>query len=329
MNLRQRWQNRSRRREHALAAASFWSEPIDSRPLLNAEKPNAALKTIAGNLRAPVDALVKMNQVLASRLQSQMEQLERLRRLRKFVSPQVADVIITGCDNSELSSERREISALFCDLRGFTAFSDSAQPEAVLEVLRVYHQAMGELIDQHGGTIEHRAGDGIMVIFNAPMPCRDPAMQAVRLALAMKKRMCALTKGWKKLGYELGFGVGMSLGYATVGTVGSEGRLDYVANGRVVNLASRLSDEAADGQVLLSERAYDAVRERVDTEFVGELELKGFRQQVKTFNVLGLSRRKRSASSSDGDQGHAGNNQQGAAKLDWSQWLAEEEVGHY
>lgn len=238
-------------------------------------------------------------------------------------------MIVSEENDSKLSSHRREIAALFCDLRGFTAFSDSAPPEAVLNVLRDYHQAMGELIDEFQGTIEHRAGDGIMVIFNAPLPCNDPALQAVQLAVAMRNRMRDLSEDWQKFGYELGFGVGMSLGYAILSMVGSEGRFNYVANGRVVNLASRLSDEAADGQILLSERAYDAVKERVQTDCIGDLTLKGFRQQVKAFNVIILKSETASTSGSHRDEGHARNNKQRATQLDWSQWLPEEEIGDY
>ncbi len=328
MNTQQRWRANGRSRGRPLAAGHAFSSSLSLRRLRRVDETNIQFKAFAGNLRSRISALIKWNKVLSSRLQAQLEQLERLNRLRKFLSPQVAEVVIAS-DEESTPSYRREIAAMFCDLRGFTAFSDSASPEAVLEVMRVYHQAMGELIDRYGGTIEHRAGDGIMVIFNAPLPCNDPALQAVQLAVAMRNRMRDLIKNWQKFGYELGFGVGLSLGYATLSMVGSEGRLDYVANGRVVNLAARLSDEAVDGQILLSERAYVAVKERVETRCIGDLVLKGFRQQVKAFNVISLNSRASLSGPAHGDESHTRNDQHGATQLDWSQWLSEEEIGNY
>lgn len=329
MNLQQRWRSRSWNREQSLAAAPLCGPTRFARHSRQADALETQFKSFTGGLRTRAAELAKWNKLLRIRLQAQVKQLERLGRLRRFLSRQVAEVIVSEENDSKLSSDRREIAALFCDLRGFTAFSDSAPPQAVLDVLRVYHQAMGELIDEFQGTIEHRAGDGIMVIFNAPLTCNDPAFQAVRLAVAMRNRMRDLSKDWQKCGYELGFGVGMSLGYATLSMVGSEGRLDYVATGRVVNLASRLSDEALDGQILLSERAHDAVKDRVQTDCIGELTLKGFRQQVKAFNVIILTRETPSSSGPHGDEGHARNDQQRATQLDWCQWLPEEEIGDY
>lgn len=328
VSLQQRWRMNGRSRERTLAAGPECAAPLSAKRFPEAEETNMQLKAFAGNLRSRMASLIRWNKVLTSRLQSQVEQLERLNRLRKFLSPQVAEVVITSDEESSLS-HRREIAALFCDLRGFTAFSETAAPESALRVLRVYHHAMGELIHAFGGTIEHRAGDGIMVIFNAPLPCPNPAMHAVRLAVAMREKMKDLTTEWRKLGYELGFGVGVSLGYATLGMVGCEGRFDYVANGRAVNLASRLSDEAADGQILLSERAYDAVKGRVETVCIGELTLKGFRQPLKTFDVVELRRRRSSTRRTQGDQSHAADHQKRPSQLDWSEWLSEEEIRNY
>jgi len=329
VNLQQRWRIRSRNQEQSLVAGHLCGPTRFARHPRQADGLETYFKSFSRGLRNRVAELAKWNKMLRIRLQAQVEQLERLGRLRRFLSRQVAEVIVFEENESKLSSHRREIAALFCDLRGFTAFSDSAPTEAVLDVLRDYHQAMGELIDEFQGTIEHRAGDGIMVIFNAPLPCNDPALQAVQLAVAMRNRMRDLSEDWQKFGYELGFGVGMSLGYAILSMVGSEGRFNYVANGRVVNLASRLSDEAADGQILLSERAYDAVKERVQTDCIGDLTLKGFRQQVKAFNVIILKSETASTSGSHRDEGHARNNKQRATQLDWSQWLPEEEIGDY
>ena len=328
-NLQRRWSHRSRSRDPSLVAGQLCASSTAQAPIRSVNGEEVRPHSLAFKVRSQVADLVRWNQELSAKLQDQVQQLERLRRLRRFLSPQVADAIIADKNETELSSHRREIAAMFCDLRGFTAFSDSASPDAVLDVLRTYHAALGKLIDTHGGTIEHRAGDGIMVIFNAPKPCRDPALAGLRLAVEMRGRMHQLTQKWRKCGYELGFGVGMSLGYATVGMIGSEERFDYVANGRVVNLASRLSDEAADGQILLSERAYDAVRDYVVTESVGELTLKGFRQQVRAFNVLSLNERPGSGGRADGNEAHADDDQKCSGKLDWGQWLPEEEIGHY
>lgn len=188
--------------------------------------------------------------------------------------------------NISPTHHRTLIAILACDLRGFTAFSEIAEPEEVMKVLQAYHQSMGQLIHAHGGTIDHRAGDGIMVIFNDPLPCDDPAGTAVQLALAMRERMIALCDEWHRFGNHLGFGVGISLGYATVGVVGYEGSYDYTANGSSVNLAARLADEAQDGQILLSQRVQAAIDGAVPTKTVGEFKLKGFRGTTTVFELL-------------------------------------------
>ena len=187
-----------------------------------------------------------------------------------------------------MESHRREITVIFCDLRGFTAFSETAEPEEVMAVLREYHAAMGDLIFQFEGTLERFAGDGLMVFFNDPLPCPDPAPRAVRMALAMRQRVGEMTGTWRKRGYQLDFGVGIALGYATLGKIGFEGRFDYGAIGIVTNLASRLCDEARSGQLLLSQRVYAEVEELVEAEPVGELTLKGFHRPVTSYNVLRL-----------------------------------------
>jgi adenylate cyclase len=208
--------------------------------------------------------------------------------LSRFLSPQVAALVSTVAGEELLAGHRRQISAVFCDLRGFTAFAESADPEELLGVLRTYHQTMGALIVEHGGTLEHFAGDGMMVFFNDPVPQPDHAQRAVRMAVAMRERVSELARGWHRLGYELAFGVGIAVGYATLGRIGFEGRYDYGAIGQVVILASRLSSEAQPGQILLSQRAFAAVEEIVDAEDVGELTLKGFSRPVPAMNVVGL-----------------------------------------
>ena len=234
---------------------------------------------------AEVEAL---NAGLEERVATQVDQLERMGRLKRFLSPQVADAVISSGDTALLGSHRALIATLFCDIRGFTAFCERAEPEETIEVLQTYHEAMGQLIAAHGAGVDHRAGDGIMVIFNDPLPCDDPTGDALRMAFAMQERMADLARGWRRMGHKLGFGVGISLGYATVGMVGSEGRYDYTASGTAVNLAARLCDHAADGEILLSPRACLAVEDIARTEPVGALEFKGIHATTEVFRAVAL-----------------------------------------
>ncbi|MGL6212080.1 MAG: GAF domain-containing protein [Paracoccaceae bacterium] len=233
-------------------------------------------------------ALEALNAELGTRVQEQVGEIERMGRLKRFLPAAVADAVISSGSERMLASHRALLGVLFCDIRGFTAFCERAEPEETIEVLQTYHEEMGRLINEHGAGVDHRIGDGIMVLFNDPLPCDDPAGAAVRLALAMRDRMAELCARWKKLGHRLGFGVGVSLGYATVGMVGSGGRYDYTASGTAVNLAARLSDEAQDGEILISPRA----RTAVDDDFLiaarGELVLKGIREPVEVFCVTGV-----------------------------------------
>lgn len=238
-------------------------------------------------LEARTEEVQELNRDLEGRVAAQVEELERLGRLRRFLSPQVADAIVSSGDESLLGSHRALIATLFCDLRGFTAFCESAEPEEAIEVLQAYHQKMGKIIHEHEAGVDHRAGDGIMVIFNDPLPCEDPAGEAVRMAIAMRSEMAELCASWRRLGHRLGFGIGISLGYATVGMVGFEGRYEYTASGTAVNLAARLCDHAGDGEILLSPRAYRAVEEEIGGEAAGELDLKGFSAPVEVFRVKG------------------------------------------
>lgn len=230
-------------------------------------------------------ALESLNAELGDRVDAQVGEIERMGRLKQFLSPAVADAFVSSDDERRLTSHRALIATLFCDIRGFTAFCETAEPEETIEVLQAYHEQMGELISAHGGGVDKRMGDGIMVIFNDPLPCDDPAGDAVRLALAMRARMGELCAKWRKLGHRLGFGVGVSLGYATVGMVGSAGRFDYTASGTSVNTAARLCDLAADGEILLSTRAWVAVEGQVRAESRGEVEIKGIREPVEVFAV--------------------------------------------
>jgi class 3 adenylate cyclase len=245
-------------------------------------------KTHLATIERQADELAVWNRTLAERVAEQVSELERLARLRRFLAPQLAEVIVSSGDESILESHRREVTVVFTDLRGFTAFAGAAEPEEVMAVLREYHQAMGELIFEYEGTLERFAGDGLMVFFNDPIPCVDHTARAVRMAVAMRDAVGTLARGWRKRGYELGFGVGIAQGYATLGKVGFEGRFDYAAIGTVTNLASRLSDEAQSGQILVNSRAYLAVEDEVEAEPLEALTLKGFNGPVPAYNVRGL-----------------------------------------
>ncbi|WP_299656158.1 GAF domain-containing protein [uncultured Tateyamaria sp.] len=230
-------------------------------------------------------ALETLNAELGERVDAQVGEIERMGKLKRFLPAAVADTVVSSGSEDMLKSHRALLGVLFCDIRGFTAFCETAEPEETIEVLQTYHQEMGKLINAHGAGVDHRMGDGIMVLFNDPVPCDDPAGDAVRLALAMRTRMQELCKDWKRLGHRLGFGVGVSLGYATVGMVGYEGRSDYTASGTAVNLAARLCDMAEDGQILLSPRAATAVEDDIDVAPVGEVTLKGIRAPVEVFRL--------------------------------------------
>jgi class 3 adenylate cyclase len=208
--------------------------------------------------------------------------------MKRFFSPQLAELVVSAGGEKLLESHRREISVVFCYMRGFTAFSEIAEPEEVMGVLREYHSALGAQIFRFEGTLERFAGDGLMVFFNDPLPCPDPAAQAVQMAVAMRQQMRELIEGWRKRGHHLNFGVGIAQGYATLGMIGFEGRIDYGAIGPVTNLAARLCDQAQGGQILISQRVFAAVEDVVQAEPAGELLLKGFHKPVPTFNVMSM-----------------------------------------
>lgn len=216
-------------------------------------------------------------------------QIERLVRLKQFLAPQIAELIVTGEAEDPLKTHRREVTVVFVDLRGFTAFAEISEPEEVMAVLHEYHDEIGNLILAHNGTLERFTGDGMMVVFNDPVPIANPAESAIRMALAMRERVASLIVRWRKRGYELDLGIGIAQGYATIGTIGFEGHLDYTAIGTVTNLASRLCAEAKPGQILVSQRLLATVEELVEAEPVGELSLKGFHQRVAAYNILSLT----------------------------------------
>ena len=237
-------------------------------------------------LRERTDEVEKLNQQLEQRVADQVGEIERMGRLRRFLPPQVADLIVASGTEKQLESHRREITALFCDLRGFTGFTESADAEDVMALLRDYHAAIGEKINEYSGTLERYAGDGVMVVFNDPVPVDNPALKAVLMALEMRDVIGALTEKWRRLGHDIGFGIGIAHGFATLGTIGFEGRFDYAAIGTVSNVASRLCDEAKPGQILISPRVLMAVEDAVTVEPVGEFTLKGIRRPLAAHNVV-------------------------------------------
>jgi adenylate cyclase len=264
-------------------ADDFLSKPINQPELLARVRSLLRIKRLHDDLR-------ELNRTLEQRVQEQVAQLERLGRLRRFFSPQLAEAIVSGGAEDPLRSHRREITVVFLDLRGFTAFAETAEPEEVMGVLHEYHAEMGRLILEHEGTLERFTGDGMMIFFNDPVLVPDPAERAVRMAVAMRDRVAALAVGWQRRGFDLHLGVGIAQGYATLGAIGFEGRWDYGAIGTVTNLAARLCAEAGPGQILVPRRVLGAVESLVDCEPVGELALRGFLKPVSAFNIRRLAR---------------------------------------
>lgn len=238
-----------------------------------------------GNLTGEV---MTLNGTLTQRVEAQVAEIEQLARLKRFLSSEVANLITADGNESLLESHRQLVACLFGDVRNFTAFSEAVEPEDVMKVLQGVHEKMGRLIAERGGTIGYRAGDGLMVVFNDPLPCEAPVHEAARLALEMRDVFTETGEKWRKLGYELGFGIGIAYGYATLGLIGSEGRYDYTAIGNVVNIAARLSDSAKGGQILIDKRGYVEIEGQARTEPVGLLDLKGVGQKVETYQLLGL-----------------------------------------
>jgi class 3 adenylate cyclase len=237
-------------------------------------------------LRERTDEVEKLNQQLEQRVADQVGEIERMSRLRRFLPPQVADLIVASGSEKQLESHRREITALFCDLRGFTGFTESADAEDVMALLRDYHAAIGKIVIKYNGTLERYAGDGVMVIFNDPVAVENPPLQAVLMALEVRDAIGSLTETWRRWGHEIGFGIGIAHGFATLGTIGFEGRFDYAAIGTVSNVASRLCDEAKPGQILISPRVLTQVEHAVKVEPAGEFELKGIRRPLAAYNVV-------------------------------------------
>jgi adenylate cyclase len=257
-----------------------------------------------------IEALADQFNAMSTDLRVARERAERMGRLRRFLSPQIAEVIESSGGESLLESHRREITAVFCDLRGFTAFAESSSPEDVMRVLGEYHAALGALIHEYEGTLERFVGDGLLVLFNDPLPCPDPSVRAVRMSVEMRRAIGELAEKWRRYGHALGFGMGIAHGFATLGRIGFEGRFDYSAIGTVVNLAARLCSDAKDGEILIEGKVLSAVESFTEVQPVGELELKGLRRPVAAYNVISVtgsdSRETKSAPATAPARGAAG-----------------------
>ena len=269
-------------------ADDFVNKPFDQAELLARVRSLVRVKRYHDTIERQAAELAGWNRELEHRVQDQIEQLERVGRLRRFLPAQLADLIISSGDESFLNAHRREITVVCCDLRGFTAFAESAEPEDVWEILGEYNGALGDLIGRFEGTLERFTGDGLVVFFNDPIPCHDAPLRSVRMALTMRQRVQELADGWQRRGHELALGVGIDQGYATLGRVGYADRFEYASVGSVTNLAARLCAEAAPWQILVTQRVNAVAEEFVVSRLVGELSLRGFSRPIRTFEVSGL-----------------------------------------
>jgi adenylate cyclase len=272
----------------AAGADDFIPKPFNHDELLTRVRSLLRIKRYHDTIKAQAAELAELNQNLGERVRTQVAELERLRGLRRFLSPQLADAVVSSGDESILRSHRRQVAMLFADLRGWTNFVDAAEPEELMRVLREFHDVVGKLVKQFDATVGFLEGDGVQLFFNDPIEIPDASLQAVCLGCALREEMSRLTPTWERRGYHLGLGIGIALGFATCGEVGFEGRSDYAAIGSVTNLAARLADEARGGQILIAQRLYAEVDAHVEVEPAGEFTLKGFARPVPAFNVLGL-----------------------------------------
>ena len=269
-------------------ADDFLSKPINQPELLARVRSLLRVKELWDTVQAQAAQLAELNKTLEARVQEQVAQLDRLGRLKNFFSPQVAESIVSGGGEDLLKTHRREVVVVFLDMRGFTAFTDSNEPEEVMGVLSEYHKVMGPLILGHEGTLERFVGDGMMIFFNDPIKLENPTLNAVKMALTMQEQFTPLRAAWKKRGYDLDLGIGFVQGYATLGAIGYEGRWDYACIGSVTNLAARLCSEAKGGQILTNQKTLARIEDVVQSEAVGEATLKGIAHPVAVFNVTGF-----------------------------------------
>jgi len=274
----------------------YLTKPFDQAALIARVRSMLRIKSLhdmvqeqAAKLQEQTEQLAEWNRTLEQRVAAQVTEIERVGRLRRFLAPQIVEIIASSDDSARLlESHRREVTVVFCDLRGFTAFTESTEPEEVMAVLRDYHKTLGELIFRYEGTLERFAGDGILILFNDPVQCADHAERAVRMAVDMRASIGGLLEAWRKRGHDLGFGIGIAFGYATLGQIGFDRRVEYAAVGSVTNLASRLCDEARNGQILISQRIYGMVEQMIEAAHIGDLNLKGFRRAMPAYEVVRL-----------------------------------------
>ena len=264
----------------------YLTKPIDHAALLARVRSMLRIKTLHDQVQDQARELAEWNRLLEHRVTEQVEQIRRMERLHRFLPPQVADLLIADHDGGDpLASHRRDVTVMFADLRGFTSFAETAEPEEVIAVLREYHECVGELVVRFEGTLERFVGDGVLVLFNDPVPQEDHTQRAVVMALELRDRVHMLSERWRRRGHALGFGMGIASGYATLGSVGFERRKEYSVIGTVPNLACRLCDEAGPGQILISQRVFAALEECVETQHLGVRPLKGFQRPVTVFEL--------------------------------------------
>jgi class 3 adenylate cyclase len=270
-------------------ADEYLTKPVDQQALVARVRSMLRVKELHDRTKRQAAELAELNASLERRVAEQVIEIERASRLKRFLSPQIADLVLASATLEALESHRREVTVVFCDLRGFTAFAETAEPEEVMAILREYHSALGALIHEFEGTLERFVGDGVLVLFNDPIPCADPCLRAARMAAAMRARLAELAVRWRASGHSLGFGVGIAHGYATLGTIGFEGRSDYSAIGTVVNLAARLCAEARDGHIVIDGKVRAAIEHAATVESAGDLALKGLRRVVPAFYLHAIA----------------------------------------
>jgi len=269
-------------------ADDFVVKPFDQAELLARVRSLIRIKQYHDTIREQANELAEWNRELERRVAEQVAEIERMTRLKRFLAPQLAELVLSSGDESFLESHRCEITVVFCDLRGFTAFAETVEPEVTMDVLHDYHSVLGALVNRYEGTLERFTGDGLMVFFNDPFPCPDASIRSVQMSVAMRSAVGELATEWRRSGHDLGFALGIAQGYATLGRVGFEGRVDYAAIGTVTNLAARLCDVAQDGQILVSQRVHAAVGDLVLSVPVNELRLKGFLRPLTAYDIVGL-----------------------------------------